>query len=57
MFINNRFLEEVYVHTKRARFAKGGNNEYFNKSSSMSTAWFIYNKYKPINTKIKMEII
>ena len=57
MFINNRYLENVYVHTKRAKFAKGGNNEYFKKSSSMSTAWFIYNKNKPKNTKIQVEII
>jgi len=44
--INNKYLEHVYVHTKRARFAKGGIEELFKKSTSMSTAWFVYNKNK-----------
>lgn len=55
--LNNRYLEDVYVHTKRAKFGLNGDESYFKKSSSMATAWYIYNKNKVSGTKIKMEII
>lgn len=44
--LNNKYLEKVFVHSKRARFAKNGEEEKFKESTSMSTAWFIYNKNK-----------
>lgn len=45
--LNNKYLEKIFVHSKRAKFAKNGEQEFFDKgSSSMSTGWFIYNRNK-----------
>ena len=50
--LNNKHLEKVFVHSKRAKFAKNGEQEFFDKgSSSMSTGWFLYS-----NNKNKEEI-
>ena len=44
--LNNKYLEKAFVHSKRARFAKNGEEKMFKESTSMSTAWFLYNKNK-----------
>lgn len=44
--LNNKHLSCVFVHSKRARFAKNGDEERFKDSTSMSSAWFLYKKLK-----------
>ena len=51
--LNTKFLSKVYVHCKRAKFGLNGDESYFNKSSSMATAWYIYDKNKSANTIIE----
>lgn len=50
--LNNEHLQQVYVHTSRARFARGGEDHYFKKSSSMATAWYVYVRNKKGQTKL-----
>lgn len=44
--LNNKYLEKAFVHSKRARFAKNGEEKMFKESTNISTAWFLYNKNK-----------
>lgn len=44
--MNNKYLSMVLVHSKRARFAKNGIEEGFKDSTSMSSAWFLYRRFK-----------
>lgn len=55
--LNTKYLSHVFVHTDRARFAKDGNDEFFNKGTAMSTGWFIYYRNKPLDKKTTLEII
>lgn len=50
--LNNGHLKSVWVHSKRARFAKNGDDAKFKESTSMSTAWFLYTNDKTEETKL-----
>lgn len=52
--LNNKYLQHVYVHSVRAKFGLNGDESYFKKSTSMSTAWFIYNKNKVGKTTLEV---
>lgn len=52
--LNNKYLSNVYVHSNRAKFALNGEEKYFNKSSSMSSAWFVYDINKKGKTQLEV---
>lgn len=41
-----RYLDEIYVYSYRAKVAKYGLEENFKKSTSVPYAWFVFRKHK-----------
>lgn len=52
--LNNNHLVKVFVHSKRARFAKNGVEEAFKDSTSISTAWLVYRRNKDTEATIRI---
>lgn len=52
--LNNNHLQRVFIHSQRARFALGGDEKYFKKSTSMATAWYMYVRNKKGKTRLEV---